>query len=348
MDYLKLNVKIVIKIIIKMINIIIPRTDLILIGSHFGYFGECAAYQRFLNKLGCNVIYVVRKEFEPQVNTIGIKYTVKYSFSWFVCVLKARYFVISHVVNDIFFVKPHGVKCINVWHGEPLKYIGYCSKVENEWLKYKKYTDYQDWDLFIAHNERYAEKIHKATKINKNKINIIGSLLLDSIHELMNEKYSSQKRVLYLPTFRENKNLDLKSVSKAMSRKFSTQNILFNVKFHPKESVQVLENFMLDKNFILYESLHNYDLVITDYSSVIFDCLNLNIPVCLFIPDFDDYILSVGGLFDDIGSLDVLKVETHLDDLLNYIIIYLSNVHEGFKNERKSVQHSLVRDIFCE
>ena len=61
------------------------------------------------------------------------------------------------------------------------------------------------------------------------------------------------------------------------------------------------------------------DLVVSDYSSIIFDAMSINIPVLLYCNDFDRFESS-RGVYPEVWSLIDERVETSLDGLARRIL----------------------------
>ena len=61
------------------------------------------------------------------------------------------------------------------------------------------------------------------------------------------------------------------------------------------------------------------DMVITDVSSSIYDCILIRMPLLLFMPDFDSYQKSCRGLTDEFYRLPykILKSNDELIDAIN-------------------------------
>lgn len=108
------------------------------------------------------------------------------------------------------------------------------------------------------------------------------------------------KIALYAPTFRKNKSLDVydldyKMLAKKLGERFGGEWIIL-LRLHP--NVFVLSNNIEFDNKIIYNaSLYSdiqelymiSDVVITDYSSVMFDFMILNRPCLLYASDVEEY-----------------------------------------------------------
>ena len=126
------------------------------------------------------------------------------------------------------------------------------------------------------------------------------------------EKYgitSEKKLVLYAPTFRDDKNydyfnIDFDVINKSLERKFGGQWV-FMARLHPniqsqmKEYKNVLNGSEYDD---MNELIIASEVLITDYSSCMFDAMEQNKKVILYTPDIDAYLSERGTNFE-IGNL---------------------------------------------
>lgn len=139
--------------------------------------------------------------------------------------------------------------------------------------------------------------------------------------------------VLYAPTFRqENKSIFNTVVPfdfRAMNQLMDLNKGILVLKCHPRmmENIEIkgLKNiFIYDKNKDIYPFLGQFDLLITDYSSIFSDFALLNKPVIHYIPDLADVIRSrkiTEGIIDHLpGKLiqNFSDLMVCLEDLLKH------------------------------
>ena len=118
---------------------------------------------------------------------------------------------------------------------------------------------------------------------------------------------AGQRVVLYAPTFRDAKRGTwlIESGLEQWAQGLAQRGDLLIVNVHPVESplIPQLAQAIPSARFItprtdLYPVLRETSLLITDYSSVMFDYLLLDRPIVLFRPDHQDYITRSRQLFD--------------------------------------------------
>lgn len=126
--------------------------------------------------------------------------------------------------------------------------------------------------------------------------------------------------VLYAPTFRQNHrldvyNLDLKRIKKRYE-KLTSKNIKILVRLHPNIS-HLSEKLQFNSNYDdvtsypdLYELMLVSDVLITDYSSTMFDFSITEKPVVLYVPDFCDY-QAERDVYFDLNELPFVLLESN-------------------------------------
>ena len=151
-------------------------------------------------------------------------------------------------------------------------------------------------------------------------------------------KIDKRKRIiLYAPTFRKNNNLDVYNIdySKIINKlkeKFEGDWI-FLVKLHPhlisKSNELVYGENVLDvtKYDDIQELLSISDVLISDYSSLMFDFGLTKRPCFLYVPDLDEYIENDRGLYFAINELPFISVKNN-DELASEIANFDSDKYD--------------------
>ncbi|MCD7894810.1 MAG: CDP-glycerol glycerophosphotransferase family protein [Erysipelotrichaceae bacterium] len=172
----------------------------------------------------------------------------------------------------------------------------------------------------VLSTSSYWKSIYsQAFSVNENQVLPIGlprtdelfnQEWIDSQREYLFDKYPEirdKKIILYAPTFRGNIYKGFHQID------FDAKEILDNLdenyviiyKFHP-----LVGNYQLPVHNRVYnmnsEDTHTLftisDMLISDYSSIIFDYMILNKPIIFYIPDYQEYKKEL-GVFVDIESL---------------------------------------------
>lgn len=221
---------------------------------------------------------------------------------------------------------------IDLWHGFPLKAMGYADKEE----KYPEFIKivWSNIDYVTSYSKLFNEVMNKCFPFDLSKYIITGAqrndLLFNSdgrrkLNILFNSDFSNNKLIFYMPTYRYTPRGNREEGNKNRSNMFGFSNFNINrfvkfleregyilfVKLHPaeenkyiseipiSENIKVITNkLLLENNVELYEILNGCDLMITDYSSVYFDLLLLDKPAVFTPIDLKEYEKSRGFLLE--------------------------------------------------
>ncbi|WP_058485988.1 CDP-glycerol glycerophosphotransferase family protein [Defluviitalea phaphyphila] len=256
---------------------------------------------------------------------------------------------------------------LDLWHGFPIKAMGYADKGEKYKHLIKKMWD--NVDYITSYSPLFNDVMNRCTAIDISKFIITGAqrndLLLQTdgrknIENLFEEKFYDNKFVFYMPTYRYTPRGDRKEGNRSWRNIFGFKefsidkfidflqknNIIFFIKLHPaeehkfikelpqNENVKIITNKNLyEKGMDLYEVLNAANLLITDYSSVYFDTLLLNMPVIFTPVDLQEYQKSRGFILEPYEDWTPGPKCITQENLENEIIKLLSDANY-YKNER--------------
>lgn len=257
---------------------------------------------------------------------------------------------------------------INLWHGMPLKNIGYLDNEMEKNIPRFTYT--------IATSKEFQEVISKVFGVNKSKVLVTGLPRNDEINKFKNiltklkidgEKYN--KKILWMPTFRKtvmggirndgkHKDGKLPLLSnkeiKEFNKYLNDNNDLLVIKLHPMDSLKKkdfskLSNIKIvtngDFNNIgeqLYSLFQEFDAFITDYSSVYFDFMLLNKPIGFVMDDLEEYSSSRGFVFKNIYDWIPGPIIKDVSALKTYIK-HINDDIDDFKGIREKVNNKTNR-----
>ena len=221
-------------------------------------------------------------------------------------------------------IKSENQVLINLWHGMPLKSMGFndSSESDNNLKTVRKMS--QKNDILIATSTIMKNLLASCFYMDpRNDQLFINNK--QKLSQLLNLDVSNYKKiVLFSPTFRkwgskvdgisrETNIFGFEDYNSTIFNNFlEEQNILFLLKIHPfeekyylsklnnnsKNMVLITQNRLKDNLLDLYDILGAIDILITDYSSIYFDFLLLNRPI-IFIPtDLKEYSKSRGFLLE--------------------------------------------------
>lgn len=259
---------------------------------------------------------------------IKVKYGSKNYYKYYE---RAKYWISNSRVNDAIIKRKKQIY-IQCWHGTPLKRLGYDIKKTDNAMNTlkdirKKYSaDSKRYNYMISPSS-YCTNIFKSAFHLKDNVNIIetGYPRNDSLFKYKNieikkikKKFkipTSKKVILYAPTWRDNQHtsgvgytytlgIDLDVLKKYLSQDYV---ILFRTHYFVNNVI----GFEKYKNFIIdvskYEDINDLyiisDILITDYSSVMFDFANLKKPIIYYMYDYDEYKNNIRDFYFDLNEL---------------------------------------------
>ncbi len=350
--------------------------NLYLFGTRSGKFSDNAKYL-FLHYLqkGKKVYFVVKdlQEYELLKDRFPLLYQSDLNnISYF---LKAKYFFITHDIDDIFPYCNQNTKVINLWHGTPLKKMGFDSRVDRVWIeefvKNKQPLPWQRWDKFCIAHENIQKAFTSCCHFKPKQMIVTGLPRNDILYQYRDNssaltalkksiiKKEFAKVVLYAPTFRDTLQDDnetyvqmIKEFVKAFSKNYPDYLLL--LRFHPLTSFSIegaYRNVMDVSSYSdVQELLLISDILISDYSSIIFDYSILQRPILLFPYDLQKYKEIRGlyfdyyELFSNFGIFEQLEgVIKHIAKADNFID---REFHTRFNlpNACKNIEQSLLKE----
>lgn len=266
----------------------------------------------------------------------------------------------------------YGANKIQLWHGVGFKAVGMSSN-EAEMTKtrgvLKKVLDAKCFSIFqslggwteamvVATSPSNGCALQKVIGCRADRILLTGyprhcqcPKLLPHEEIVIKRITTFKTSILYLPTFRTDVSkyynpLDDKSFVEFLN----SNDILWIEKphsadLHYQNRNSGVNNYIsLDSDFDINVVYSFLTVVMSDYSSAIFDAIRLNIPVIMYTPDIDIFKNGdVGFLFD---------VEDYCKGLLAYTPLQCATICEQivngkyFNSQRLKVYKSVIEDFF--
>lgn len=219
---------------------------------------------------------------------------------------------------------------LQMWHGVPLKLIGFPEiesginmspeKVEHLRFGYSGYDAVLTTSPFVT--ETSLGRVFQSREVwetgyprndvmfrTPDRLDLIG-VDTSALTAVQTYKKGGFKVVLYMPTFRDTGGnafgdgaLDLGALDM-----FGRRNkILFLIKFHPYVDVQCVLDFkaikLVSPQSDVYPLLPLADCLLTDYSSVAYDFLLTGLPQVFFPYDLEKYLSQDRGMFYPFESM---------------------------------------------
>jgi CDP-ribitol ribitolphosphotransferase len=197
------------------------------------------------------------------------------------------------------------LKVIQLWHAMgAIKKFGY-QTLDKEYGRKVKLSllmnMHQNYDIIISGSEKMIPFFSEAFHVPKEKFRSYGLPKIDYI--IQNEKLIKQKLfkkypdlknkkvILYVPTFRVNKNNNLYRLCEYIDY----SQYIFIMKQHPNDSNLITDDRVTYfQNVSSLELLTAADIVITDYSAISIEAAALNKKIYFYVYDYEDYVAKNG------------------------------------------------------
>lgn len=264
--------------------------------------------------------------------------------------LRAKYFFYDQFSDDFFVFLTRKARLINLWHGIPIKKFGVWNgqnwNLKNDYLL--TCSSFGDATIGKAFHVDPGHFIHGMYPRNYYLIHEIPFLSKEESEymKLLKEQKSKGKKILfYLPTFRQSKSQFLGEANPTAITGFLDflvqHDYLLMTKMHYADfylhgdTVPCLQGGLLNLSpqTDLYPFLKEADILITDYSSVLFDFLYLDRDIICYSYDLHQYQSENKGFLLDYQLLPADKVYT-LNELENNLLRKVSG-RDGHSDGRK-------------
>lgn len=298
----------------------------------------------YLKETDCayKMVYITKED----VNGIKGKKILLYFIPFFV--VKAYHLATSAYVllDDIFLPMSYlhfkkNVKVIQLWHGTgTIKKFGQDSNIGQ--LKELEYRANQTITHLIVNSSHMIEQYSRAFGVAKERIYPIGLprtdiLFQEEILEQHKEEFykeypflKEKKLILYAPTFRDSEveNPKIALETSLLLDKLPEDWVLI-LKLHP----YVAENLSLQQkereDTRLYNLSHYADLntllgisslLITDYSSIVFEYCLQNKPILFYAYDLEEFSCEGRGFYYPYQEFVPGPVVTTIEEIVKYIL----------------------------
>lgn len=217
----------------------------------------------------------------------------------------------------------------------------------------------QEWDYYIANDENDEKTIRTATGY-KGKIEILGMASMDTVINNSNNEAkkkevlerldidNGKKNILYAPTFRDY-DLDKEVIPVPIKKLSKLNNYNIIVRLHPlvrekvDKSMFELDNFINGCNYPdVNDILLVTDILITDYSSVFYEYMPLNLPIIFYPYDYDNYVALRGGFYVDYKNELPGPICYDESELLE-VIKNINKIYVQYDNKRKKYTNKYNR-----
>lgn len=270
------------------------------------------------------------------------------TFKGMVAQATSKYWIRSQSLGGVVKKKKKQVY-IQTWHG-----AGDFKKCEYDCLPEEErpnevINSAKDWDYLVT-TDKYNEKSMLSSTGYKKPTFLIGNAESDLIVNSSSEDVKRVKKeigiddekkvIMYAPTFRDT-DLNKENINVPIFKLGELDDYIVLLRLHPLISKKI-ENMKLPKNFINVGSYPNIiylylvtDILITDYSSIVFPYMILKKNLIMYPYDFDDYVKLRGGFYldykNDLPGEIVYNEEELIDTVKN-----INNIRSKFEEKIKT------------
>lgn len=266
----------------------------------------------------------------------------------------AKYLINNNTFPPYFSRRP-GQRYLNTWHGIPLKTLG--KDIKTGVMDHKNAArNLLHATHIISPNRHFTDVLMLRNDIDGLVTAKVAEIGYPRVDQIINSSKSTTSAIkarlgipdtarvaLYAPTWRgdlANKYVDLDQIKSDLeAMRSSGYRVLF--KGHPMVESELLNSeladILVDSSIDTNELLGCVDVLITDYSSIMFDFMVTGKPILYYAYDLEDYKQN-RGLYFDLDSLPG-AVCTSISDLVESLTQIRENEH--------SVEKTVLSDELC-
>lgn len=294
------------------------------------------------------------------------------SLKYYYYLATAKYLINNVNFPDDYIKRPGQIE-IQTMHGTPLKSFGLDipNEFQTEISREKFLLRNSRWDYLIVQGKFMEEKaypcFHFQKSILKSGYPRTDRLFNKNSVEISNIKRilgipENKKIILYAPTWRVKNKFDMHLNLDLMRDNLSDEYIiLIRIHYFSLKGYKIPE----DRDFIFNVNNYSYvdnlylisDILITDYSSLMFDFALLGKPMLFFTYDLEEYRDNLRGLYVDFekespGPLlftteEVIDAIKNIDDVIESYKQRILNFHDKFLTyENKNSCEKVIKEVF--
>ncbi|MBE4594744.1 hypothetical protein BOO24_20675 [Vibrio navarrensis] len=303
------------------------RKDFVIYDYTFGFNGHSRAlYEYYVENFPESKVYFVTAKPSFNNNTEISRASLK----GFYFMLFYRNFAIT--VGMPSYINLKRKKVVQFWHGTPMKSLGRFDKSVSEADILARCKEFNMYEKIIVQNNLLANSLIDSYMIkDTNRVLSLSNPYLEKIQARRKYYLASRQddcfNVVYLPTYRNSVDRfwDL-SANESFLSFLKSNNIRLYVRYHPSDP-----NFS-SSEIEMETMLSIADILITDYSSVAFDAVDVGIVTLLSWIDYNDYAKE-RGLDNKFENYYVFPKFFNIDSLKESLNFYLIDKIDSRKNK---------------
>ncbi|WP_025823297.1 CDP-glycerol glycerophosphotransferase family protein [Shewanella marina] len=320
--------------VIYLMSYLFPRQkNKIVFGSYRNLFNDNAKYLYLAWQNHPTLIPIWISADKKVITTLqsqGKQAYLRYSLLGIWHALTAKCYCYNSYIGDINQYFAAGATKINLWHGSPLKKIEFDidhgpmasiyhakTRLSRLMKSIKYHQQYVKPNIMLSPSKLFDDIYSSSFNINKKSLiraNYPRTEIKDNSANNTGIEYSHYNKViLYAPTWRDSKSTDNPYTSAfnwpQLSKHLVNHNQLLILKLHPNER-HLSQDFNQFENIInisdiddIYPILTHIDIMVSDYSSLVFDALLYNIKLIFYPFDQQNYQLNCRQSYPYVAEL---------------------------------------------
>ena len=333
-DKLHIAIMMLLRVLVRILYFIPIKKNRMLFNSYIGEAYSCNPkyLSEFIQKKypGEYELVWAFKDIEKYSDVVGIKCIPYKSLKWMIYQITAKVIVGNN--GAVWIPRRKGQLIIDTWHGGGCyKKVAVDNKNSSELANYRTKISSREVNLYLSSSQYFSDNVVRKSFMFEGEILSCGMPRNDILFENgdvcpsvdlraeIAKKYSFDPQkyiVLFAPTWRKGtqrmEQLDVTGVREALEKKFDKDVVILGRGHHTEN--EILEKDVIDVTAYpdMQELLVVIDMLITDYSSSMWDFSFTGKPCLLFTPDLDMYSQNPG--FDcDIYSWGFPVCKSNID-----------------------------------
>lgn len=345
-------------IVYRICAIIPPKKNLWIFGSWEGtaYSDNTKFFYEYINREQKNIKAIWLSKSNETVKKIrDLNFKAYYTNSplgiWYSA--RAEYAFTTSFIQNVLnsFTVTKSTKLVNLWHGTPLKVLGKdhdritttgeikkkkqgpVTTLKNRlWPAIFPFVERPD-DYFLTSSPEAYKTLKSAFPGGGHTKHFICPYPRNDAFNKSSDRNKIIKKIIYMPTWRQFKgkpidlftyyNFDVNKIDEYLNK--NSMKLYLKLHKYSRMSTSIKAAIEKSENIIhldacdIYDTINEYDLLITDYSSIYFDYLYTNNPI-IFAPfDIDNYLSTDHRFYYDYESVTPGPKAYNWDQVIEYI-----------------------------
>jgi len=216
---------------------------------------------------------------------------------------------------------------IQFQHGTAVKALGIFDKTVPNKDTIKRCEEFNAYKLVVACNE-YSRKtiINSYCIVDESRVVLLITPYLINFYASIKSTISNSNiNIVYIPTYRltKNRKWDLGEDIQFL-KTIEDNNFQLFTRYHPTDIKAI------DNKYTIGDLVGKASIIISDYSSILFDSIEIGVPVIMYTPDFQEYTAERGISTGFEKELSIPKF-SNVTELNHYLLDF-----KPFRNKQNS------------